>query len=376
MNTRDVIGMVDFHTTPSLSPLTDHRPLGSTSFLGRYALCDFALSNLCNSGISQFGLLVKDHVRSVQKHLGGMTAWVHNTKTGNMRVLFNEHALSTPERNTDLNNIKANDWWLYEGNADYILIVPAHIICSIDYRPILEKHIADKERITVIATKVEDATKEYGGQDILSLDRLGYVEDVRPNDGTISGPALCSMDMVIINRSALAELVHQYLPKNPNLDLRGLLYRVAISGGTNRVKCHVYEGYSRCFNSFQNYMKYSFEFSERSVFDSLFRPDWPIYTKTHDTPPAIYGETASVSNSVISNGATVEGTVINSIICRKVKVAKGAVVRNSIIFSNSKIAEGAVVENAVVDKQTIITRNHQVKGKEDDPVFVEQGSII
>ena len=375
MNNRDIIGMVNFHTSPELHPLTDARPLGSTSFLGRYALTDFALSNLCNSGVSQFGVLVKDHVRSVQKHLGAMTSWVHNTKTGSMRVLLNEQALGTPERNTDLNNIKANDWLVYDSNADYILIVPAHIVCPIDYRPILRKHIADKEKITVIATKVADASKEYIGQDIFFLDRLGYLEDCRVNDGSVPGPALCSMDMVIINRTALAELIHQYLSKDPLLNLRGLLYRIAISG-TYRIKCHQYEGYSRCICSFKDYMKYSFEFFDRKIFSSLFLPDWPIYTITQDTPPAIYGETASVSNSIVSNGATVEGTVINSILCRDVKVAKGAVIRNSIVFSNSRIAEGSVVENALLDKHVIVTRNHNVSGKENEPVFIEQGSII
>ncbi len=375
MNMKDVIGMVNFHSSPLIRPLCDSRSLGSTSFLGRYALCDFALSNFCNSGIERVGLLVKDHERSVLKHVGSMDSWVHNTKTGQMRILFNEAACNNPELNTDLNNIKENDWILYDSNADYVILAPVHIIAPIDFRPLLEKHIANKERITVLATKIDNPKEEYLGQDILSLDRLGYVEDIRQNDGSIEGPSLASMGIVIINRTVLADMIHQFLPKNPYLHLGGLVYRAAVEG-IYKVKCEIYDGYSRCFDSFKHYMDYSFEILEREHFDGLFRPSWPIYTITQDTPPSIYSETANVSNSFVSNGSTVEGTVINSILCRNVKVAKGAVVRNSIVFSNTKIGEDAVVENALLDKYGIITRGHHVSGKEDDPIYVEQGIIL
>ena len=32
---KNVIGLVNFHSSPDVSPITDSRPLGSTSFLGR-----------------------------------------------------------------------------------------------------------------------------------------------------------------------------------------------------------------------------------------------------------------------------------------------------------------------------------------------------
>lgn len=374
MNMRDVFGMVNFHSSPDLRPLTDHRPIGSTSFLGRYGICDFALSNLCNSGISRIGLLVKDHERSILKHIGSMDSWTQNTKTGQMRVLINEEHLAS-ERNTDVNNITANNWVLYDSNSEYVVIVPAHIVAPIDYRPILEKHVANKEKITLIATRINDPKNEYLGQEIVTLDRMGYVEDLRINDGTLDGPVLAGMSMMIINRTALAELLHQYLPKNPLMNLHDLVYRAAVEG-SYRVKCHIYEGYSRCFDSFEHYMQYSFEFLNRDSFNRLFPADWPIYTITQDTPPSIYGEDAHVVNSVVSNGAIVEGTVINSILCRNVKVSKGAVVRNSIIFSSCKIGEGAVVEDALLDKYAIVTRGHKVAGEEGKTIFIDQGIIV
>jgi ADP-glucose pyrophosphorylase len=63
-NMKDVIALLDCHNSPELGELTSSRPLASTSFLGRYAFADFALSNFCNSEIQNVGILVKDHQRS------------------------------------------------------------------------------------------------------------------------------------------------------------------------------------------------------------------------------------------------------------------------------------------------------------------------
>ena len=372
---KKTIGIVNFHSSPEISPLTDNRPLGSTSFLGRYALCDIALSNLCNSGIDTVGLLVKDHQRSILKHLGSMDAWVSNTKIGQEIIMYNEPAHLNPELNTDLNNIKENDWVLYDSTASYIIIVPAHIITLIDCRKALEEHIRRHEKITVFGKPIADPSKEFLCENIIEMTKDGYASTAYPNPGTSRKPAIVSMGAYIINRTVLADMTHRFLPANPTLDLKTLIYQAA-EEGEYQVHVQLYDGYARCVDSFKTYMDISFELLEEKNAVQLFKRDWPIYTQSHDTPPSVYGENSIVANSFIANGAMIEGTVINSIIARGVKVAKGAVVRDSIIFSSTKIGEGAQVEHALVDKYSIITRNKKVIGKKKDPVYLHQGAIL
>lgn len=371
----NVIGIVNLHADPEIPQLTDSRPLGTFSFLGRYAFCDFPLSAFCNAGIETVGILVKDHLRSVMKHLGSMDAWVNNTKIGQTIVMYNEPAHRLPETNTDINNIRENDWVLYDSDASYIVIAPSHIVGSIDVRPILAEHIRRKDKVTVVGTKCLDPKSEFLAESILSVGAGGYVEDVRDNDGTIEGPCLASLGIYIVNRTVLADMIHRYAPKNPTLSLDSLIYAVGREGGT-RPHVYVYDGFVRSIDSFKHYMDYSFELFDRSKSAELFRPDWPIYTLTHDTPPAMYGKEAVVSNSFVANGAIVEGTVINSIIARNVRVAKTAVVKDSIIFSSSMIGDGAVVSHALIDKYSIITRSHKVTGTPNSPVYVPQGAIL
>ena len=372
---KHITGLVNFHNEPCLSPLTDSRPLGSTSFLGRYAFCDFALSNLCNSGVSHVGLLVKDHLRSILKHLGAMNSWVINTKIGTQRILYNEPAHADPRLNTDVNNLLFNDWQLYDSNSECFVIVPSHLICTIDLRPFINEHIANHRQVTLIASTQRNLKTAWQGCRVLEFDEKGELAGDAINQGQFTGPRVVSLDIVIVNRAALIDLLRHYAPLYPNVDLLTLIMRSQQDHEYN-LKVAYYDGFALMVDSFAHYMEYSLSILDKKRSEQIFLPNWPIYTLTHDTPPALYGVNSDVKNSYISNGVRVEGKVVNSIIARNVQIGKGAVVRNSIIFSTVKINEGAVIENALVDKYSIIERGHTIKGKAKDPIYVAQGAIL
>ena len=372
---KNVIGIVNFHTSPDIKYITESRPLGSTSFMGRYACCDFALSSLCNAGITRVGLLVKNHQRSVLKHVGPMDAWQINTKLSQMTIMLNESAQLKPALNTDINNIRENDWVLYDSNATHLVILPAHIIASFDLDKIIQEHMDRKEFITVIGTRVEDLSKEYLGQPILNVNEDGYVDSFKLNNGKQSGPAICSMDAIIINRTTLADLCSVELQVEPKKSLRDLIFAYA-KRRNSRIHLHLFEGFSRCIDSFEHYVEYSLEMLNYENLKNLFLDNAPVYTITHDTPPVVYGGNSKVKDSYIANGSIIEGEVNHSIIARDVKIGKGAKVKNSIIFSSVKIDPGAVVENAVIDKYSIVTSKHVFKGEEDNFAYAHQGAIL
>ena len=371
---KHVFGLVNFHSSPEIMPLTESRPLGSTSFLGRYAFCDFALSNLCNSGVSQVGLLIKDHQRSILKHLGDMRSWVINTKIGHQRILYNEPAHLDPRINTDVNNLLENDWLLYDANSQYLVLVPSHIVTTMDLHPYIERHITSGRSVTLVVSYQNDLRNSWRGAKVFQLSPDCEVLSVQENRGeTKSG--YVSMGTIIINRPTLIDIIRQYSPTHPLDDLESLIL-LALKDGNHRIGLDFFDGFSRCIDSFQHYMEYSFELLNRERVNELFPPEWPVYTLTHDTPPALYGKTSDVRNSYISNGALVEGKVINSIIARNVHIGKGAVIKNSIIFSTVRVNDGATVENALIDKYSIIERGHTIKGKAKEPIYVRQGAIL
>ncbi len=372
---KNVTGLVNFHTEPTIEPLTSARPLGSTSFLGRYAFCDFALSNLCNSGISQVGLLVKDHQRSILKHLGSMNSWVINTKIGQQRILYNEPGHLDPRLNTDVNNLLENDWLLYDTSSQYLVIVPSHLLVSMDLRPYIQAHVQEERQLTIIASQQRNLKTHWRGAKVLEFDPQGKLTGFSINAGQFGTQRAVALDIIIINRPTLLNIIRKYRPLHPEQDLFSMLF-AAFAEEAVGINVDYFDGTVLSVDSFEHYMDYSLDILDRRKADQLFFPDWPIYTLTHDTPPALYGEASDVRNSFVSNGARIEGKVVNSIIARNVQIGKGAVVKNSIIFSSVRINEGAIIENALLDKYCIIERGHTIKGKPKDPLYVHQGAIL
>ena len=137
------------HDAPRLGKLTEKRPIGTVSFLGRYGLMDFTLSNFSNSGIDRVGILVDRWLHSVISHVRDGSIWINNTKTGSQRLFFNEN-LPSHKFNTDINNLLANRLHFEDQDADYVIFAPAFFLMSIDFRPYLEKHIESGREISLI----------------------------------------------------------------------------------------------------------------------------------------------------------------------------------------------------------------------------------
>lgn len=371
---KDVIGLLDCHTSPQLGELTSSRPLASTSFLGRYAFADFALSNFCNSEIANVGILVKDHQRSMLKHMGSMMSWVTNTKIGHETIFYNEKGELNEAYNTDINNIRENDWVLYDSDASYIVFQSAHIIMDLDLRPILENHIARQEAITVVYKSIDDADEEFLGENVCDVDSSGYITGFRPNDGK-SKKANVSVEAWIVNRTVLADIIRRHAEVDAAFGMRDMIVWL-IKKAAFKIHGYEFKGYARCFDSLPHYVKYSFELLDRKVSSTLFKPEWPIYTLTHDTPPALYGASGSVTNSFVSNGCIVNGKVDNSILCRNVKIGKGAVVKRSIILSNVAIGDKVQLSDVVVDKYAVVTPRHTIQGDPENIIYLKQGAIL
>ena len=108
----------------------------------------------------------------------------------------------------------------------------------------------------------------------------------------------------------------------------------------------------------------------------LFLPEWPIYTRTNDSCPTQYCETANVKGSVISNGCIIEGTVENSIVGRGCVIKKGTVIKNSIVLPDSYIEEGIHVENHVVGKHSKLIHCKELIADADTPGYVRRGDTL
>jgi len=371
---KDVIALLDCHNSPELGGLTSSRPLASTSFLGRYAFMDFAMSNFANSGIENVGILCKNHQRSLLKHMGNMASWVSNTKIGRTSIFYNEQGALNEAYNTDLNNIRMNDWVLYDSDAKTIVIAAPHVVMSIDFAPYIEEHVARNEAVTIIYKRLDNADKSFIGANALEIGEDGYVRDFAPNDGSKKRRDV-SLEAWIVDRKVLAEMISRYPRFDASFGFMEMLQSF-VRQKLYKMRAVPFAGYARRFDSLAHYVEYSFELLDPEVSKGLFLPDWPIFTLTHDTPPALYGEEAKIRNSFVSNGCLIYGTVEDSIVCRNVKIGKGSVVRRSIVLSNVSIGDRVTLGDLVVDKYAIVTSRHTVMGDPKNVIYIKQGEIV
>ncbi|MDU6064935.1 MAG: glucose-1-phosphate adenylyltransferase subunit GlgD, partial [Anaerococcus sp.] len=93
-------------------------------------------------------------------------------------------------------------------------------------------------------------------------------------------------------------------------------------------------------------------------------------------PSTEYLKGSKVRNSLVANGALIEGEIENSIIFRGVKVKKGAVIKNSIIFQNSEIDEGAILNHVITDKDTKVHEDVRLFGNRTHPYLTDKGEHI
>ena len=369
---KKVVGFLNLYDSPNLGALTEKRTLASTSFLGRFALMDFALSNFTNSGIDEINIMVKDNFRSVAKHVGSLKTWCNNTKIARQNILLNEKGIRSPKDNTDLESLLQNDWVMYEAKADAIIIQPAHVIAPIDFRPILDQHFESDADITIVYKHIEDADESFRCHNVLKI-KEGRVVSVKKNSGA-NKSADVSLEAYVIGFNTLQSILH-----NPEyLKLKSLKKAIDKLVTSKEARVHAYEhkGYARSYDSLIHFVDYSFELLDYEIAKDLFLKDWPVYTVTHNTPPTLYSEHAKVKNSFVANGAVVEGKIKNSIISRYVTIGKGAVIENSIILTGTYIDAGAVIKNAVVDKYCHIVSKAVVEGKKTSPVYIEQGTLV
>ncbi len=371
---KDVIALLNCHNSPELGELTSNRPLASTSFLGRYAFMDFAMSNFANSGIETLGILCKNHQRSLLKHMGNMSSWVSNTKLGRTIVFYNEKGVLNEAYNTDLNNIRENDWILFDSNAKTILIAAPHVLMTIDFAPYIERHRATGEAITAIYKSIDDADKSFLNRPCLEIGKDGYVKKIAPNDGK-KKHANISLEAWIIDRDVFSKILARSIRFDASYGIQEILASL-IEEKIYKVYAASFSGYVRSIDSLEHYAEYSFELLNPTIAKELFRHDWPIFTLTHDTPPALYGPSSHVVNSFVSNGCVVDGEVSDSIICRNVKLAKGSVVKRSIILSNTSIGAAARISDVIIDKYSAVASKHVVEGDPENIVYIKQGAKL
>ena len=366
-----VVGIVNLHSDVSYKGLTEKRPVASVSFLGRYAVIDFVLSNMSNSNLDNVGVLIQEKPRSLFKHLGNGNYWNFNSKSGGISLLYNEKYANNPKYNHDINNLVENVAFLKKNNAEYVVVAPAHIITTMDYSEVVDAHIKSGAEITVVYKAIDNADEAYVGTDYVTLKGKNEVVELKQNKGNRKERNI-SLETYVFNKDVLLELMEYAKSVSSFFNLKDTIAYIC---DERKVLAYEYKGFARCVDSYEAYYNTSLELLDLEVNTQVFKSTWPIFTNTNDTPPAKYLKNASVKKSFVANGCVINGTVEGSVLAREVEIGEGAVVKNCVIFSGAKVAAGAHLENVIIDKDASVEKQLELRGT-DEPLYVREGDVV
>ena len=354
--------------------LEDYRPIGAFSFLGRYRVVDFPVSNLSNSRVERIQVYVGQNPRSIAEHLSDGQTYNINPKRGKLQILFNQDSRVNDIYNTDVAAYMANLSIIERMHQPYVIILPGNMIFKQDFQKVLQQHVESGADVTLLYHKVSNATCHYRNTQVLELNRQGGVESIGRNDGSKDERNIF-MDSYVMKKEIFVDLVKKAAAvssiytlsdilnvENATLDIRGYQHK-------ENVFAPIYD--------LRSYYGANMEMLDYDYGRTVVSEDWPIYTPTTDAWPVHYYAGASVTNSIVANGSQIRGTVENSIVGRGVEIKKGAHVKGCLVLGHAVIGEGVYLENQIVDKWAQVINAKEIIAPDPDyPGYIRRDDVL
>ena len=178
------LGIISFENSQAnVGGLDDYRPVPAISFLGRYRIIDFILSNMTNSGIDNVHVYCKEKPRNLFNHLGAGQQYNINSKRGQLRILYGEKSFAAEVYNNDIANYMLNMQYIEEDSNPYVIVAPSYFIYSLDFTNVLQQHIESKSDITVLYTNTSEAKEHFLDCDTLTMDKDKRITEIGRNRG-------------------------------------------------------------------------------------------------------------------------------------------------------------------------------------------------
>ncbi len=351
-----------------MKELSKKRAVGAMPVAGSYRAIDFALSNMTNSHIQKVAVLTQYNAWSLNEHLSSSKWWDFGRKQGGLYVF-------TPSITSD------NGFW-YRGTADaiaqniaflkkshepYVIIASADAVYKMDYNKVLEKHVETGADLTIVCKEMGEGA-DVSAYGVVTADNNGRVIDFveKPIE---SQSTLVSTGIYVIRRRLLIQLIEQCITEDRYDFVNDIIIR---NKSSKKICVYPLETYWKNIANVEGYFKTNMDFLKPEVRDFFFKQYPDVYSKVEDLPPAKYNPGSKVSNSLISSGCIINGTVENSVIFKQAYVGNNSVIRNAVILNDVYIGDNTVVENCIVESHSTINPGEHIGDEKEVKVINER----
>lgn len=366
-----------------LYALTEKTAKPAVPFGGKYRIIDFPMSNCINSGIDTVGVLTQYQPLVLNEYIGNGQPWDLDRMNGGVMVL------------PPYQGKKGADWYKGTANAiyqnlnfikrydpDYVIILSGDHIYKMDYNAMLENHKTTGADCTIAVLEVPLSEASRFG--IMVTNKAGKITQFQEKPKVpISTKA--SMGIYIFNRKVLEKYLidDENTPGSSNDFGKNIIPNMLNDG--MQLYAYPFEGYWKDVGTIDSLWEANMDLLGDKPNFNIHDKQWRIFSRNYAAPPHFIGENAIVSNSIVTEGCDIEGTVQNCVLSNGVIVEKGAVVIDSVIMSGTVIKAGAQVKYSIIDSNSIISENAVVGQDKSEAagitvigseLLVKEGAVI
>lgn len=327
-----------------LFPLTKERAKPAVPIAGKYRLVDIPISNCLNSDFRRIYVLTQFNSVSLHRHIH-QTYRFDRFAGGFVEVLAAQQTPGNMEwYQGTADAVRQNLRYFLQEEYDYIVILSGDQLYRLDFRRVLQQHIATEADITVTVIPVQrneakslgilqlDAEKRIvrfveKPQAARVLDKLSMPDKLRASLQMKSGEEqfLASMGIYIFNREVLRKVL-----ANNETDFGKHIIPNAID--RCRVYGFVFQGYWQDVGTIRSFFDANIELCASKPSFNFFDRSYPVYTHARFLPAS------KIVNSRIRNSLIAEGCII-----LKSRIEKSIVGVRSFISNDCTLSETIIM---------------------------------
>ena len=353
-----------------LWPLTRDRAKPAVPFGGVYRIIDVTLSNCLNSDLRRVFVLTQYKALSLNRHV--RRGWSGLMGLGDyIEVLPPQMRVSQHRYQGTADAVYQNIYSIGSEQSNFVFILSGDHIYKMDYRKMLDQHVAANADVTVATIEVEpaEASKRFG---VLETDAdwriVGFEEKPQhPKESRIHpGKVNASMGVYLFNTQLLLPILIADAedPVSSHDFGKDILPRII---DKYRVFAHNFRdenkkemSYWRDVGTIEAYHEANIDLVSVSPIFNLYDKSWPLNTWQQQYPPAKFvfadPERKGVAlDSIVGGGSIVSGgRVERSVLGYDVRVNSYSEVDDSIIFNHVNVGRHCRIRRAIIDRHVVL----------------------
>ena len=353
-----------------LQQLTNWRAKPAVPFGGKFRIVDFTLSNCVNSGIRRIGICTQYKAQSLIRHVQRGWSFLDGRFGEFIELLPAQQRIQPTWYCGTADAVYQNLDILRQHAPDHVLVLAGDHVYKMDYRNLLDEHVARNAQMTIACIDVPIA--EASGLGVMSVDTqrriVGFQEKPASPAPIPERPdrALASMGVYAFEAGFLYDaLLRDAEAAQSSHDFGKDLIPALLAGGA-RIYAHdfadscvnMHEGvpYWRDVGTIDAYWEANIQLTDVVPDLNLYDEHWPIWTHQEQLPPAKFvfddeDRRGMAIDSLVSGGCIISGArVRRSLLFSNVRVHDRASIEESVVLPDVEIGAGTILRRTVVDK--------------------------